>query len=148
MYIIIYKTHADFLMLSCFFLYPGSSLQINVSIREGHVVKQFTKIHIVCSSDVVPVGMAADIHINKVSNTIRLLNGQCYYTTKGMKCDPDICGCSKNGLGFSLTYTVQQTAVVYEIACSMILGLLEAYSNTVEIKVIGNYPLNKNHIKL
>lgn len=119
-------------------------METDIRLYGDRFAKPHDKIHLNCSSDTVPIGMAASWQVNEMSySTTRLIDGVCFSTVFSRKCSLDICSCSKKGLWYSHIYdTVQDEGEIVTITCTMTFKH-KSLSDSIQVTMIGKHIVYK-----
>lgn len=121
-------------------LHLASTMELTLDLYGDKFAKQNDSIYFNCSSDTVPIGMAANLQVNEVSySTTRLIDGECFSTVFGNICSLDKCTCSKKGLWYSHIYKiVQEEGSIITISCSMTFKQ-RSLSNSIQVQIVGEH---------
>lgn len=112
---------------------------IVVQIKGDHVAKRHGRFSVNCTSDTVPVGLEAEIKVDKVSYSIISLHNKCFSTELQRFCLPDICQCSNTGLWFSHSFRAINPEGLLDVTCLMVFGSKGKFSDSMQVRIIGKY---------
>lgn len=114
-------------------------LGIVVQINGDYVAKRHESFMVNCTSDTIPVGLEAEIQVDKVSYSIISLHSKCFSTALQRFCLPDICQCSNSGLWFSHSFRVINPEDFLDVTCLMVFGSKGQLSDSMQVRIIGKY---------